>query len=206
MSKLFNKFRSTNIGYFIGGLKTLYQTYFYNYRKEMGFCDPSATVRRPVTISNPKNVYLYEDTKIDNAVILTKNARFILKKHSLTTNGLIVITGNHERRVGRFFSTITEAEKKKGLDGDVIVEEDCWLGMGVTLLCGVVVRRGTTVAAGAVVSKSTPPYSVMGGIPAKLIKFYWSIDQIMEHEKSLYPEEERYTREQLEDFFAQYKK
>ena len=178
--------------------------YFANYRKKLGFCDPTAQISRPVIISNPENVFLYEDTKIDNAVILTKNARFILKKHSLTTNGLIVITGNHERRVGRFFSTITEAEKKRGLDGDVIIEEDCWLGMGVTLLYGVVVRRGTTVAAGAVVSKSTPPYSVVGGVPAKFIKFYWTINEILEHEKELYPENERYTRAQLEEFFSQY--
>lgn len=206
MSKLFIKFRSTNLGYFIGGVKTIYQTYFYNYRKRMGFCDPTATVRRPVTISNPKNVFLYENTKIDNAIILSTNAKFVVKKRSACTSGLKVSTGNHERRIGRFYRTITEAEKKKGLDHDVIVEEDCWIGMNVILLNGVVVRRGTTIAAGAVVTKSTPPYSVMGGVPAKHIKFYWNIDQIIEHEKSLYPEDERYTREQLEDFFAQYKK
>ena len=115
-------------------------------------------------------------------------------------------TGNHERVIGRFYRTITEAEKKKGLDKDVVVEEDCWIGMNVTLLCGVTVRRGTTVAAGAVVTKSTPPYSIMGGVPAKHIKFYWTIDEILEHETILYPEEERYTREQLEEFFQQYAK
>lgn len=206
MGKLFKKIRETNIGFFIGGIRALYNSYFYNYRSRMGHCDPTATVSRPLSISNPKNVYLYENTKIDNAVILSINARFVVKKYSGCASGLKVGTGNHERIIGRFYRSITESEKKKGLDKDVIVEEDCWIGMNVTLLSGVTVRRGTTVAAGAVVTKSTPPYAIMGGVPAKHIKFYWSIDDILEHEKSLYPEEERYTREQLEGFFKQYAK
>ena len=71
---------------------------------------------------------------------------------------------------------------------------------------GVTVRRGTTVAAGAVVTKSTAPYSIVGGIPAKHLKFYWTIDQIIEHEKALYPEGERLSREELETYFAAYLK
>ena len=66
--------------------------------------------------------------------------------------------------------------------------------------------QGSTVAAGAVVSKSMPPYCICGGIPAKFIKFYWTIDQILEHEAKLYSEEERYNREQLEDIFVKWQK
>ena len=128
-----------------------------------------------------------------------------MKKHSGAAEGLTVITGNHERRIGRFYRTITEQEKQLQ-DMDVVVEEDCWIGTRVALLMGVTLRRGTTVAAGAVVSKSTAPYSVVGGVPAKHIKFYWSIDQIMEHEALLYPKNERYTREQLELFYQMYSK
>lgn len=172
----------------------------------MGYCHKTAQLTRPLIIKGAENVYLYENTKITNAVIMSPVCKFILKKHSLTTEGLKVITGNHERWVGRFFTGIKQAEKDDASDADVVVEEDCWIGVNVTLLMGVTVRRGTTVAAGAVVSKSTMPYSVVGGVPAKHIKFYWTIEQILEHEKALYPEEERYTRRQLEEFFAQYQK
>ena len=41
-------------------------------------------------------------------------------------------------------------------------------------------------------------------VPAKFIKFYWTIDQILEHEAKLYPEAERYSREQLEEIFEKY--
>lgn len=108
--------------------------------------------------------------------------------------------------VGKFVTDITEANKPKGYDKDVVVEEDVWIGCNVTLLSGVTIGRGTTVAAGAVVSKSMPPYCVCGGIPAKFIKFYWTIDQILEHEEKLYPERERYTRMQLEKISVKWQK
>ena len=45
----------------------------------------------------------------------------------------------------------------------------------------------------------------MGGVPAKPIKFKWTIDEILQHESMLYPEEERYIREELEEIFREYK-
>ena len=49
-----------------------------------------------------------------------------------------------------------------------------------------------------------PPYCVIVGIPAKPIKTKWTIDEILQHEAALYPEEERYTREQLEEIYSKY--
>ena len=99
-------------------------------------------------------------------------------------------------------SNITEENKPKGYDQDVTIEEDVWIGSNVTLLSGVTIGRGTTVAAGAVVTKPMPPYCICGGVPAKVIRFYWTIDQILEHEEKLYKENERYTREQLEEIIG----
>ena len=200
------RFRRSWLGNFLSGLRSLYRNFFVNYRKKMGYCDPTAALTKPLVIKGAENVYMYEDTKITNAVIMTPQRKFIMKKHSSAAEGLKVSTGNHERRVGRWFRSIKQAEKGRGLDADVVVEEDCWLGVNVTLIMGVTVRRGTTVAAGAVVTKSTAPYSIVGGIPAKHLKFYWTIDQILEHEKALYPEEERLSREELETYFAAFSK
>ena len=100
-------------------------------------------------------------------------------------------------------SEITDEDKPKGYDKDVIVEEDVWIGCNVTLLCGVTIGRGSTIAAGAVVNKDIPPYCIAGGVPAKVIKYYWSIDEIMEHEEKLYTEERRLSREYLESIIKE---
>jgi len=52
----------------------------------------------------------------------------------------------------------------------VVIEDDCWIGSGVTILGGVIVGTGTVIAAGAVVTKSIPPFSIVAGVPAKVLK------------------------------------
>lgn len=186
------------------GLYYLYKSYLGVSRKDFGYIAGDVILYPPITMDNPKNIFLYGNNGLNNANIMTTNARFIMKPNSGAAEGLRVTTGNHARIVGRFYRTITESEKPKGLDKDVVVESDVWIGRNVTLLAGVTLGRGCTIAAGAVVSRSTPPYSVCGGVPARFIKFYWTIDQILEHESKLYPERERYAREQLEEIFEKY--
>lgn len=186
----------------VRGLYMLRTLWFGYPKRRFGYIADDVTITPPTFFSNPKNVYLMGNNGINSGYILTTNARFVMKPNSGAAYGLKVSTGNHARIVGRLYRNITEDDKPKDLDKDVIVESDVWIGMNVTLLAGVTVGRGTTIAAGAVVTKSTPPYSIVGGVPAKLIKFYWTIEQILEHEAALYPQDQRFTREQLEEIFA----
>lgn len=189
---------------FIQGVYMLYRRYFICSRKKFGYIADDVTLIPPIFISNPENVYLYGNNGLNNASILTANAKFVMKPHSGAAEGLKVSTGNHAMILGRFYITITEAEKPKGLDKDVIVESDVWIGRNVTLLSGVTIGRGCTVAACAVVTKSMPPYCVIAGIPAKPIKMKWTIDEILQHEEALYPVDERFTREQLIEIYKPY--
>lgn len=190
----------------IRGLYFLYRDYFGDMkRSRFGYIADDVTLMPPLRISNPKNVFLYGDNGLRNADIMTTNAKFIMKPHSGAAEGLRVTTGNHAMIKGRFYRTITESEKPKGLDKDVIVESDVWIGRNVTILAGVTIGRGCTIGACSLVNKNTPPYCIVAGIPAKPIRFKWTIDEIMEHELILYPEQERYTREQLEQIFSETK-
>ncbi|MBQ8543013.1 MAG: acyltransferase [Bacteroidaceae bacterium] len=189
---------------FLRGMKYLYKSYFGFSRSKFGYCGENVSLNPPLTLSNPKNIFLYGDNKLDNAVVLATNAKFIMKEHSAAAQGLKVATGGHAMIIGRNYREVTEAEKPKGLDKDVVVEENVWIGMNVILLAGIVVGRGSTVAAGSVVTKSLPPYCIAGGVPAKPIKLKWNIDEILEHERILYAENERFTREQLEEIYSKY--
>ena len=190
---------------FIRGLYFLYKAYFSVSRRKLGFCGPNVTLTPPLLISNPENVFLYGDNGLNNANIATTHAKFIMKPHSGAAEGLRVKTGNHAMILGRFYRTIKENEKPAGLDKDVVVESDVWIGCNVTLLSGVTIGRGCTIAAGAVVTRSMPPYCVVAGVPAKPIKFKWTIDEIIQHESMLYPENERIPRDELEKIFNKYK-
>ncbi|MBE5917926.1 MAG: CatB-related O-acetyltransferase [Pseudobutyrivibrio ruminis] len=76
-----------------------------------------------------------------------------------------------------FLTTYPVMEKilRKKVDtlskGKVIVDDDVWIGHGATVLSGVHIMRGAVVAAGAVVTKDVPPYAIVAGVPAKIIKY-----------------------------------
>ncbi|RYY35718.1 MAG: CatB-related O-acetyltransferase [Sphingobacteriaceae bacterium] len=55
--------------------------------------------------------------------------------------------------------------------GEVIIGHDVWIGAQVVVLPGCKIGTGAVVAAGAVVTKDVPPYAIVGGVPAKLIKY-----------------------------------
>ena len=194
---------------FIRGFYTWYRRYFGYSRKSFGYLGKDAKLIPPLKIFNPQNIFLYENTKVEDSTISAAIGKFIMRKYSAAAEGLSVHTGNHMMVVGKFYRTVTNEDKAQSgqvFDKDVIVEEDVWIGCNVTLLSGAHVGRGSIVAAGAVVAKSTPPYAVIGGVPAKFIKFKWTIEEILEHEAALYPEGERFSREELEKIFEEYKK
>lgn len=176
-------------------------------KRRLGYCADNVIITPPISIDNPSNVFLYKNTQLSsNSVIAATNAKFIIKPNCCIAERLTVHTGNHANVIGRFCSDITEETKPKGYDKDVVVESDVWIGCNVTLLSGVTIGRGAIIAAGAVVNKEIPPYAIAGGVPAKVIKFKWTIEQIMQHESILYPAEERFSRAQLEEIFRHYSK
>ena len=192
---------------FIRGIYFWYRSYFGHSRKSFGCIANNVTLTPPITVSNPKNLYIGDSVGIGpNAHLSCLNAKLIIKGNAAIAENFTVHTGNHVHIKGKYITDVTEANKPEGYDNDVIVEKDVWIGCNVTLLSGVTIGRGCTIAAGAVVAKSTHPYSIVGGVPAKFIKFKWSIDEILEHESKLYPEEERFSREELEAIFAKYNK
>ena len=74
--------------------------------------------------------------------------------------GLTLIAGGHR----------TEDFAPRETNQEIILEGENWIGANVTIIGGVKIGRGSIIAAGAVVTKDIPPYSIAGGIPAKIIK------------------------------------
>lgn len=67
--------------------------------------------------------------------------------------------------------------------GDIIIGNDVWIGTGVTILSGVNIGDGSVIAAGAVVTKNVPNYAIVGGVPARVLRYRFGQEQIKELEK-----------------------
>lgn len=106
--------------------------------------------------------------------------------------------GNHRiDMVGRFMFDVTDAEKRPEDDLGVVIDDDVWVGTRAVITHGVTVGRGAVVGAGAVVTRNVPPYAVVAGVPARVIRFRWDVETILRHESILYPPEERFKRSAL---------
>lgn len=55
--------------------------------------------------------------------------------------------------------------------GDIVIDDDVWIGYGAYILSGVKIGKGAIVGAGAVVTKDVPEYAIVGGVPAKILKY-----------------------------------
>jgi acetyltransferase-like isoleucine patch superfamily enzyme len=153
-------------------------------------------------VFDPNGHYSFNTIEVGDQVSLGEGASLHALKGILIGSNVMfgpnvtIMGGNHNTStVGRFMYDVKT--KRPEDDQPVVIEDDVWVGTGAIILKGAHIGRGSIVAAGAVVTGIVPPYSVVAGIPARVIKFRWDIETILLHEKSLYGPEKRLSEEAL---------
>lgn len=142
---------------------------------------------------DPFGVYSYENIEIGDNVNLGYRPVLIASRSKITISDNVMFGpqvtvrgGNHRIDiVGRHMTSIRDSEKRPEDDPGVVIENDVWVGTRAIILAGVTIGRGSIVAAGAVVTKSVAPYSIVGGNPARVIRKRWDEATIAEHERRL---------------------
>lgn len=106
---------------------------------------------------------------------------------SIAKDVTIFLGGNHRTDwvstypfnvLNELFPNARDITGHPGTKGDVIIDNDVWIGWGATILSGVTIGNGAVVAAKAVVTKDVPPYAVVAGNPAQIVKYRFSTETI----------------------------
>lgn len=172
-------------------------------KKKLGACGKNVVFRWNEWHQPWQNVYLSDDTQLVDATIISRGGKLIINRGSGAAEKLLVITNNHKRVVGTWIRDAMRA-KVNDLENDIIVEEDVWIGANVTLLGEAYIGRGAVIGAGSVIRNKIPPYAIVTGNPAKIIGFSLRPEEIIEHEKVIYPEEKRLPIDILEKNYDKY--
>jgi maltose O-acetyltransferase len=133
-------------------------------------------------------------SKIHPTVILRQGERIEIGDHCLINHNNVLQAG---KKVGKitignyvhtganvmifaFNHSFDELDipsiKQDYYDSDVVIEDDVWVGAGSIILSGVTIGKGSIIGAGSLVNKDIPPYSIAGGIPAKILKSRIKVD------------------------------
>jgi len=170
----------------------------------LGSCGKNVVFRYNKFSNSLNNVYLEDYTQLVDFTFISNGGRLYIKKHSGAAQGFTVVTNTHTREVGRNIREVMDSEDPFLQEKDVIIEEDVTLGTNVTVLAGVTIGRGASIGAGSVLRTSIPPYAIVTGNPAKIVGFNYTPEDIVEHEKALYLEEERLPLDFLEKNYNKY--
>ncbi|MEK4484307.1 CatB-related O-acetyltransferase [Psychrobacillus sp. FSL H8-0484] len=107
--------------------------------------------------------------------------KLIIGNYVCIASGVIILMGgnhNHHSEWITVYPFVEQIETSYEPKGDTIIENDAWIGMNAMIMPGVTIGEGAIVAAGSVVAKDVPPYTIVGGNPAKEIKKRFTATEI----------------------------
>lgn len=165
--------------------------------RQFGHTDGIIRIGSNVTFQNPDCLFFGKNIKIGNGTFFLPCKEYAGLKYEpsiIIHDGCAIGKGNSFASIDRIeigknvlfagyvhltdhshgYEDINKPIKKQKLisKGPIVIEDDCWLGFQSEILSGVHIGKHSIVAARAVVTKDVPPYSIVAGNPAKVVKQY----------------------------------
>jgi acetyltransferase-like isoleucine patch superfamily enzyme len=134
--------------------------------QELASLGQAVGVNGPLYLGNPPATHLGDDVSINPGLITRGDGRLSIGSHCHLGQHILILTSNHN-----IASTECLPYDKKRITKAVTIGESVWIGDRVVIVPGVTVGEGAVLAAGAVVTKDVPPLAIVGGAPAKLIRY-----------------------------------
>lgn len=138
----------------------------------------------PFSIFTYKTIKVGDDVYFGERVNIASITEIIIGNKVMIGPGVHIRGGDHNTKVlGKYMFDVTEKLPENDLP--IKIEDDVWIGSNSVILKGVTIGKGSIVAAGAVVTRSCEPYSIIAGVPAVVIKKRFSESEIVLHEKMM---------------------
>lgn len=126
----------------------------------------NVTIMGNCMIYSPHGIEIGDYTSINHHSIISGQGGLRIGKYVMIGSNVHILTSLHgfkKRDVPMRFQAIEY--------GKVVIEDDVWIGTNVVIMPGVTIGKGAIIGANAVVTKDVETYSIVGGVPAKLIKY-----------------------------------
>lgn len=133
--------------------------------KHLGSKGKETVIRPSASLANPENIFLGNRVHVQRQVYLWagKNSKISISDNTIIGPGSFITSDNHGTKRSQLI------RDQKGIEKDIVIGSDVWLGAYVIVLPGVNIGNGAVIAAGSVVTKDVASYSIVGGVPAKQI-------------------------------------
>ncbi len=118
-----------------------------------------STIHTGARFYDPKNITIGNDSIIGERAVLDGREKLIIGNHVAISSEVMIYNSEHS----------IEHEDFVAKNAPVEIEDYCFIGPRVIILPGVKIGKGAVVAAGAVVTKDVVPFTIVGGVPAKVI-------------------------------------
>ena len=140
---------------------------------------------------DPYGTYSYQTISVGDDVYIGPGAYFLASESNIEIGNKVmfgpnvtIVAGDHNAtQIGVYMFDVKEKLPENDLP--VIIQNDVWVGTGVIIMKGVTIGTGSIVAASALVTKNVPPYTIVAGVPARVIKKRFTDEEIIEHERLL---------------------
>lgn len=138
-----------------------------------GKCGKNVRIPRNCRFSGIENIYVGNNCFFGGGLtVLSTKAKLIIEDNVMFGPNVTIITGDHRIDIlDKPMCLVSDKDKLPENDQEIMIKGDCWIGANATILKGVTIGVGCVIGAGAVVTKDVPDYAVVGGVPAKVIKF-----------------------------------
>ena len=126
-------------------------------------------IHSSVILRQPNNISIGDNCIISHNNVLQAGkvkAKICIGNNVLSAANVMMVAFNH----GTYTRDIPIIDQDYQ-DADIIIGDDVWIGGGAIILAGVNIGNGAIIAAGAVVINDVPEYAIVGGVPAKIIKY-----------------------------------